>query len=147
PRACGDNPCAVAARPRPVTVRPPFRGTLPVAMKTGLERVLSGDSKALAGKRLGLLVNPTAVDTRVRHIVDLLHAAKDANLVCLFGPEHGVRGDAQDMDAVTEAKDSITGLPMYSLYGSSEESLHPKPEMLKGLDAVVFDIQDIGSRY
>jgi uncharacterized protein YbbC (DUF1343 family) len=114
-------------------------------LETGLSRVLAGDVTALAGKRLGLLVNPTAVDGALRHVVDLLH--ERASLVCLFGPEHGVRGDAQDMVGVVEAKDSVTGLPMYSLYGASEDTLDPRPEMLVGVDAVVYDIQDIGSRY
>ncbi len=108
-------------------------------------RVLAGETALLEGKRLGLLVNPTSADSTLRHIVDLFHAR--FTLTCLFGPEHGVRGDAQDMVGVGEAKDSVTGLPMHSLYGSSEDSLHPKPEMLAGVDAVVFDIQDIGSRY
>lgn len=116
-------------------------------VKTGLERVLSGEVNVLGGKRIGLLVNHTAVDRQMRHIVDLLHASPHVELRCLFGPEHGVRGDAQDMVGVAPANDSITGLPMYSLYGDSEDSLYPRPEMLEGLDAVVFDIQDIGSRY
>ena len=112
---------------------------------TGLQRVLTGDSDALAGKRLGLLVNPTAVDDELRHAVDLLHDR--FRLVALFGPEHGVRGDAQDMIGVDDAHDSVTGLPMHSLYGDSEASLYPTEAMLAGLDAVVYDIQDIGSRY
>jgi uncharacterized protein YbbC (DUF1343 family) len=118
-------------------------------LETGLARVLSGEVSSdedLRGKRIGLLVNPTAVSGDLRHIVDLLVAA-DMQVVCLFGPEHGVRGDAQDMVGVAEARDSVTGLPMYSLYGADEASLVPRPEMLAGLDAVVFDIQDIGSRY
>jgi uncharacterized protein YbbC (DUF1343 family) len=116
-------------------------------VETGLMRVLSGAVTVLQGKKLGLLVNPTSVDNRLSHIVDLLRARRDLHVACLFGPEHGVRGDAQDMVGVDEARDSVTGLPMYSLYGRSEESLHPKKEMLEGLDAVVYDIQDIGSRY
>ena len=114
---------------------------------TGLERVLSGDSSALAGKTIGLLVNPTAVDTKLVHAVDRLRVAKGVKLAALFGPEHGVRGDAQDMIGVGEATDSVSGLPMWSLYGDSEASLHPQPAWLEGLDAVVYDIQDIGSRY
>jgi uncharacterized protein YbbC (DUF1343 family) len=116
-------------------------------IQTGLARVLSGEVPVLRGKRLGLLVNPTAVDSGLRHVVDALHGAPDLELRCLFGPEHGVRGDAQDMASVEPARDSVTGLPMHSLYGGSEESLRPRPEMLEGLDAVVYDIQDVGSRY
>jgi uncharacterized protein YbbC (DUF1343 family) len=116
-------------------------------VKTGLARVLSGEVTILDGKRLGLLVNPTSVDEHLRHVVDLLVGRPNTNVVCLFGPEHGVRGDAQDMVGVGEAKDSVTGLPMHSLYGQSEASLHPQPEHLVGVDAIVYDIQDIGSRY
>jgi uncharacterized protein YbbC (DUF1343 family) len=116
-------------------------------VQTGLERVLTGDSRALAGKRIGLLVNPTAVAQNLDFAVDRLCAMPDWQVSCLFGPEHGVRGDAQDMIGVGEARDSVTGLPMYSLYGSDEASLAPRPEWLAGLDAVVFDMQDIGSRY
>src|SRR5687767_6528248 len=83
----------------------------PMAVRTGLMRVLDGDSRALAGKRIGLLVNPTAVDAQLRHVVDRIHAMPGVELVCLFGPEHGVRGDAQDMVGVGEARDSVTGLP------------------------------------
>jgi uncharacterized protein YbbC (DUF1343 family) len=115
--------------------------------RTGLARVLDGEVAVLRGKRLGLLVNPTAVDAGLRHIVDALHGASDVTLKCLFGPEHGVRGDAQDMASVDTARDSVTGLPMHSLYGAGEDSLRPRPAMLAGLDAVVFDIQDVGSRY
>jgi uncharacterized protein YbbC (DUF1343 family) len=114
---------------------------------TGLERVLSDREDALAGKRIGLIANPTTVDTRLRHAVDLLAAHPKVDLRVLFGPEHGLRGDAQDMIAVGAARDARTGLPVYSLYGTDEASLAPPPESLQGLDAVVFDIQDVGSRY
>jgi uncharacterized protein YbbC (DUF1343 family) len=116
------------------------------AVKTGLDRVLCGESSVLRGKRIGLLCNPTAVAENLRHIADVVETT-GATLVCLFGPEHGVRGDAQDMIGVGEAKDSVTGVPMHSLYGSDEASLWPKPEHVAGLDAVVYDIQDVGSRY
>lgn len=114
---------------------------------TGLERVMTGDSRALAGKRIGLIANPTTVDTDLRHAVDLLHAHPQVELAALLGPEHGLRGDAQDMIAVDTARDGRTGLPVFSLYGHDEASLAPTPEMLAGLDALVFDVQDVGSRY
>src|SRR5262249_42602443 len=116
-------------------------------IQTGFARVLSGEVTLLRGKQVGLLVNPTSVDAGLAHMVDLLNGSAHTNVRCLFGPEHGVRGDAQDMAGVSDAKDSVTGLPMYSLYGDSEASLHPRPDSLDGLDAVVYDIQDIGSRY
>jgi len=116
-------------------------------VKTGLERVLEGDVTLLRGQRIGLCVNPTSVDARLRFSVDLLNAGSHVTLGCLFGPEHGVRGDAQDMVGVGEAKDSVTGLPMYSLYGEDESSLWPRDSWLDGLDSIVFDMQDVGSRY
>ncbi len=116
-------------------------------VKTGLERALSGEAPALFGKRIGLIANPTAVDRELRHLADLMRGHPDIDLRVLFGPEHGIRGDAQDMAPVEGAIDDKTGLPVYSLYGDTEGSLHPNPEALAGLDAVVFDIQDIGSRY
>jgi uncharacterized protein YbbC (DUF1343 family) len=83
-------------------------------LETGLARILSGEVPVLAGKRIGLLVNPTAVDGALRHIVDLFHAAAGFELVCLFGPEHGVRGDAQDMVGV-EKRIATGGKPPFML--------------------------------
>lgn len=96
---------------------------------------------------MGLVCNPTAVDRRLRHAADLLHAAPGVRLRALFGPEHGVRGDAQYMAAVGHEADPRTGLPVHSLYGPTVDSLSPAPETLHGLDALVFDIQDVGARY
>lgn len=114
---------------------------------TGLERVLSDRAEVLAGKRIGLIANPTTVDPRLRHGIDLLAAHPRVTLAALFGPEHGLRGDAQDMIAVDTSRDQRTGLPVHSLYGTDEGSLTPTLEMLDGLDALVFDIQDVGARY
>jgi uncharacterized protein YbbC (DUF1343 family) len=111
-------------------------------------RALAGEAGgALAGKRIGLLVNPTAVDERLVHVVDRIADLPGVEVACLFGPEHGVRGDAQDMIGVEEARDPLTGLPVHSLYGEGEASLDPRPEWLAGLDAVVYDVQDVGARY
>ncbi|MBL8920659.1 MAG: DUF1343 domain-containing protein [Myxococcaceae bacterium] len=97
---------------------------------------------------MGAIVNPTSVDARLRHLVDLLHEADGVTLGALFGPEHGIRGEAQYMVAVGDvAVDRRTGVPVHSLYGSTFESLSPKQEWLEGLDALVFDIQDVGARY
>jgi len=104
--------------------------------------------RALKGLRVGAIVNPTSVDASFRHLVDLLHEAKGVELKALFGPEHGIRGEAQYMVAVDDvARDRVTGVPVYSLYGSTYESLSPKRQWLEGLDALVFDIQDVGARY
>jgi len=116
-------------------------------VRTGLDVWVAQGFGALAGKRVGAIVNPTSVDARFRHLADLLAAAPGVTLAALFGPEHGIRGEAQYMVAVDEARDRHTGVPVHSLYGSTFESLSPRAEWLQGLDALVFDIQDVGSRY
>ncbi|MCI0672006.1 MAG: DUF1343 domain-containing protein [Myxococcaceae bacterium] len=118
-----------------------------MSVKTGLDAWVEKGFRALRGKRVGAIVNPTSVDARFRHLADLLAAAEGVTLAALFGPEHGIRGEAQYMVAVDEARDARTGVPVHSLYGSTFESLSPRPEWLTGLDALVFDIQDVGSRY
>src|SRR3712207_307324 len=112
-------------------------------VKTGIEVLKSEKFKTLEGKRVGLVTNPTGVDNHLRSVVDILHAAKNVNLVALFGPEHGVRGNAHAGDAVGNDTDPTTGLPVYSLYGKYRM---PSDEMLKGIDVLVYDIQDIGCR-
>ena len=114
---------------------------------SGLD-VLAGRRFApLRGLAVGLLCNPTAVDRRLRHAADLLHEARTIRLAALFGPEHGVRGDLQYMAAVGDERDRRTGVPVHSLYGRDAGSLRPDSGTLRGLDAVVFDIQDVGARY
>lgn len=116
-------------------------------VRTGLDVWARDGFAALKGKRVGAIVNPTSVDAEFRHLADLLAATPGVTLGALFGPEHGIRGEAQYMVAVDEARDRHTGAPVHSLYGHTFESLSPRPEWLKGLDALVFDIQDVGSRY
>ncbi len=96
---------------------------------------------------MGLVANPTAVTRELVHAADLLHAAAGVRLEALFGPEHGVRGDAQYMAAVGGEKDARTGLPAHSLYGETPASLRPTRAQLEGLDALVFDVQDVGTRF
>ena len=117
---------------------------------TGLQRLVDGDDVALAplrGRRVGLLVNPTAVDVDLRHAADLLTARTDLRVTALFGPEHGVRGDAQDMAGVDDDHDARTGLPVHSLYGHTAASLTPTAAMLDDIDVLVYDVQDVGARY
>ena len=109
---------------------------------TGLEVLKQSDYKLLEGKRVGLLTNPTGVDRELNLTVDLLFRAPNVNLVALYAPEHGVRGDAYAGASVADTKDSKTGLPVYSLHGKVKK---PTEAMLKGVDVVVYDIQDIGS--
>jgi uncharacterized protein YbbC (DUF1343 family) len=117
-------------------------------VRTGLERLIQDDFAPLRGLRIGLICNPTSVNGKLEHLADLLAARADVKLVRLFGPEHGIRGAAQDMIAVEDAsRDPRTALPVVSLYGNTVESLSPRENDLEGLDALVFDIQDVGSRY
>jgi uncharacterized protein YbbC (DUF1343 family) len=112
-------------------------------VKTGIEVLKESNFDILEGKRIGLVTNPTGVDNNLVSTIDILHKAPNVNLVALFGPEHGVRGDVHAGEHVASAKDRITGLPEYSLYGATRK---PTQEMLKGLDAIVYDIQDVGTR-
>lgn len=114
-----------------------------VRVKTGLEVLKEQNFKILEGKRVGLITNPTGVDNDLRSTIDILHEAKNVKLVALFGPEHGVRGDAHAGDLVGNLNDKVTGLPVYSLYGDTRKAT---PEMLKGIDVLVYDIQDVGCR-
>ena len=118
-----------------------------MTVRTGLARIIAEGSSLLAGRRLGLICNPTAVDPQLNHAIDLLRASKEFQLTTLFGPEHGVRGDAQDMISVDAAVDAHSGLPVHSLYGATAETLAPTPAMLADLDIVIYDVQDVGSRY
>lgn len=112
-------------------------------VKTGIEVLKKQNFKILEGLRVGLVTNPTGVDNDLRSDVDILHAAKNVKLVALFGPEHGVRGNVHAGDAVANDSDPATGLPVYSLYGKYRT---PSDEMLKNIDVLVYDIQDIGCR-
>jgi uncharacterized protein YbbC (DUF1343 family) len=117
-------------------------------LQTGIDVARDDKFAALKGLKVGAIVNPTSVDENFTHLADLLVAADGVKLGALFGPEHGIRGEAQYMVPVgEEPKDRRTGVPLHSLYGSTLESLTPKQEWLQGLDALVFDIQDVGSRY
>lgn len=110
---------------------------------TGIEVLKKDNFKILEGKRVGLITNPTGVDNSLKSTIDILFEAPNVNLVALYGPEHGVRGDVHAGDKVENSTDPSTGLPVYSLYGKTRK---PTPEMLKGIDVLVYDIQDIGCR-
>ena len=110
---------------------------------TGIDVLTQQKFKCLQGKRVGLITNPTGVNANLVSTVDVLKAAPGVNLVALYGPEHGVRGDIHAGDKVETARDAKTGLPVFSLYGKTRK---PTPEMLKDVDVLVYDIQDIGCR-
>lgn len=112
-------------------------------VKTGIELLRDGGFKQLQGKRVGLVTNPSGVDRNLKSTVDILNEAPGVKLVALYGPEHGVRGNAHAGDAVGDAVDVKTGVKTYSLYGKTHK---PTAEMLKDIDVLVYDIQDIGCR-
>jgi len=112
-------------------------------VKLGNEVLADAQFKVLQGKRIGLITNPSGVNRHLRSTIDVLRAAPGVKLVALFGPEHGIYGDVPAGDKVDNRVDARTGLPAYSLYGKTHK---PTPEMLQGLDALVYDLQDTGCR-
>lgn len=117
---------------------------------TGLELMLASRGSAARlrpGVRIGLLAHPASIDAAARHALELFQASSDFRLVRLFAPEHGLWGHEQDMERVRRSADASSGLEVISLYGEEPATLRPRAEDLQGLDAVVCDLQDVGSRY
>mgnify|MGYP003292678358 FL=1 len=112
-------------------------------VRPGIEVLRDGGFEGLQGKRVGLVTNPSGVDCDLRSTIDILTEAPGVNLVALYAPEHGVRGDIYAGGKVESGRDDHTGLPVHSLYGSTRQ---PTKEMLKGVDIMVYDIQDVGTR-
>jgi uncharacterized protein YbbC (DUF1343 family) len=109
----------------------------------GIEVLLSDSLHLVRGKRVGLITNHSGRDRRGRSTIDLLYHAPGVRLTALFGPEHGLRGAAQAGESVSSTIDSATGVPIYSIYGQTNV---PTPEMLRDVDVLVYDIQDVGAR-
>jgi uncharacterized protein YbbC (DUF1343 family) len=113
-------------------------------VRLGIEKLLEDNNHLLEGARLGLVCNQASVNHQFRHVADVLKEHRAADLRALFGPQHGIRGDVQDNMIETEhAIDRETGLPIYSLYSETRE---PTESMLRNLDALIFDMQDVGCR-
>jgi uncharacterized protein YbbC (DUF1343 family) len=113
-------------------------------VRPGIEVFLADVPAALRGKRVGLITNHSAID-RARNLdIDLIVNHKDLKLVALFAPEHGIRGDAPAGQKIVDEKDPKTGVPVYSLYMSEDRG--PSPEMLKDVDVIVYDLQEVGGR-
>ena len=119
----------------------PIRGQAQV--KPGIEVLLSERLELVKGKRVGLITNPTGVTSKLVSTIDALDEHSEIELAALFGPEHGVRGDVFAGNYVADTIDQRTGVPVHSLYGQRRA---PTPELLQGLDVLVYDIQDVGSR-
>ncbi|TMQ23274.1 MAG: DUF1343 domain-containing protein [Candidatus Rokuibacteriota bacterium] len=113
-------------------------------VQSGLDVLVHHRLGLLRGRRFGLLAHQASVDARLRHAVTLLRDVRGARLAALFAPEHGLWGAAQDHAAIASTRDPATGLPVTSLYGGRRI---PTPAMLRGLDVLVIDLQDVGSRY
>lgn len=136
----GRVPPASTALPPVAPVQPP---PAPAArVLNGIDVLAQQNFAPLKGLRIGLITNHTGADRRRNPTIDLLKNAAGVRLVALFSPEHGIRGELDEQ--VGDTTDAKTGLPVYSLYGARRS---PTPEQLQGLDALVFDIQDVGCRF
>ncbi|MCC2592279.1 DUF1343 domain-containing protein [Tessaracoccus sp. OS52] len=140
-------PQAAVAEAGAVVEKDPGRPARGPQVELGVERLLSTELGLLEGKRVGLITNPTGVDRELVSTIDLLIANEERGgyeLTALYGPEHGVRGAEPAGAYIPTYIDETTGLPVYSLYGATRK---PSPEMLADVDVLVFDIQDIGTRF
>jgi len=115
----------------------------PPPVANGIDVLVEDEFRPLEGRTIGLITNHTGRSRSGESTIDLLHAAPEVHLRALFGPEHGIRGELEQAE-IPDGRDDATGLPIHSLYGDSRK---PSPESLAGLDALVFDIQDIGCRF
>lgn len=115
-----------------------------VHVRVGADVLMHEQFSLIKGKRVGLVTNHTALLSNGTHLADALNARKDVKLAALFGPEHGIRGDAPDGKTITDSLDVRTGVKAYSLYGAVNK---PTPAMLKDVDVLVYDIQDVGARF
>lgn len=129
-----------AARPAGATATPQASATVDVI--PGLEILVRDSMHLVRGKRVGLITNQSAVTRRGEHAADYLRA-NGVNLVALFGPEHGIRGDLEAGETVAAGRDTKTGIPVFSLYDRTQR---PTDEELSGVDVLVYDIQDVGAR-
>lgn len=117
--------------------------SLGAQVKPGVEVLRDNNFEGLHGKRVGLITNPSGIDNKLKSTIDIFAEAPEVDLVALYAPEHGVRGDFYAGDKVKNAVDYTTGIPVYSIYGKYRK---PTPEMLKDIDVMVYDIQDNGCR-
>ncbi|WP_420265919.1 exo-beta-N-acetylmuramidase NamZ domain-containing protein [Candidatus Magnetominusculus dajiuhuensis] len=120
------------------------KGSRNATVKTGIDYLESEKFASLTGLKIGLITNQTGFDSKGSRTVDVLYNAPGVKLKAIFSPEHGFFGDVDEVIKQDSITDSKTGLPVYNLYG---KTYRPTPEMLDGLDALVFDIQDVGVRY
>ncbi|MCU0643498.1 MAG: DUF1343 domain-containing protein [bacterium] len=115
----------------------------PPPVKPGIDVLIEKQFSLIKGKNIGLITNPTGITRQLKSTIDALNEIPGVKLVALFGPEHGVRGDIPGGERISSYQDKKTGITVFSLYG---ETYKPTPEMLKNVDVLLYDIQDIGSR-
>ena len=152
PAAQTDTPSTTSSAPTTTVITTPT--TEPTAspaasqsVRTGAQVLVDERLDVLAGQRVGLIAHQNSVvgiDGDTQHLGDALHAAPEVELISLFGPEHGVRGLADAGELVADEVDEATGVPIFSLFGSTRQ---PTPEMLADLDVLIYDLQDVGTRY
>ncbi len=124
------------------------RGTSPVRVRTGLEVLIDREASKLKGARVALLAHAASVTGGIEYAWDVLGGASGLLLAALFSPEHGLMGTHQDQEGVGRQKARpFKGMPLHSLYGADVASLRPSPELLEGVDVLLVDLQDVGSRY
>src|SRR5919112_6630026 len=136
PIECGARRCVVMSKNLASDLLPPVR--------PGIETFLADVPRALQGKRVGLITNHSGIDRSRTPDIDLIAKHKDLKLVALLAPEHGIRGTAEAGEKVVDETDPKTGVPVYSLYKSEDRG--PTPEMLKEVDVIVYDLQEVGGR-
>src|SRR6185312_8214576 len=132
----------VTSFPADPRVRPSLSSAADGKVLNGIDVLKRDGFKQLAGMRIGLVTNHTGVDRDGNSTIDVLREARGVRMVTLFSPEHGIRGGADEK--ISDSKDEKTGLPIFSLYG---ETRRPQADQLKNLDAIIYDIQDIGVRF
>jgi len=113
-------------------------------VKIGAEILIEKHLDLIKGKKIGIVTNHTGILPDGRHIVDVLNEIEGVKIVALFGPEHGIRGEVPDGKSISHGVDTKTGIPVFSLYGEVKK---PTEEMLKDIDILIFDIQDVGARF
>jgi uncharacterized protein YbbC (DUF1343 family) len=113
-------------------------------VKIGAEILIEKHLDLIKGKKIGIVTNHTGILPDGRHIVDVLNEIEGVKIVALFGPEHGIRGEVPDGKSISHGVDAKTGIPVFSLYGDVKK---PTEEMLKDIDVLIFDIQDVGARF
>ena len=137
--SCGAAPWRYSKLYQPINPTGQFYSALP-----GLDLLENDEFQALSGLTVAVVTNHTGLNMKARHILDLLTEHPDIIVKVAFGPEHGLAGNVAAGEQVEDSRDNLSGITIYSLYGSSRK---PTPDQLAGIDVVLLDMQDVGARY